>query len=138
MARPTARTGRLAQRGNPDSPHYRKQKEQERRFHDRAGDPARRWKLSDMDLQSREKRVEYSKAKDEMFRHTDIKQAPRWVVEATAKRRAGINCISHILGSVPYQDATPAPLKLSARRPADETYVRPPRSDFNYVPVIDV
>jgi polyphosphate kinase 2 len=112
--------------------------EQERRFHERAGNPARRWKLSPMDLQSREKWVEYSKAKDEMFRHTDIKQAPWWTVEADDKRRARLNCIAHILASVRYQDATPPPLKLPPRRPADEKYVRPPRSEQKFVPEIDV
>jgi polyphosphate kinase 2 len=112
--------------------------EQEKRFHDRAGNPARRWKLSPMDLQSREKWVEYSKAKDEMFRHTDIKQAPWWTVEADDKRRARLNCIAHILSSVPYQDATPPPLKLPPRRPADEKYVRPPMSEQNFVPEIEV
>src|SRR5262245_51201997 len=112
--------------------------EQERRFHERAGNPARRWKLSPMDLQSREKWMEYSKAKDEMFRFTDIKQAPWWTVEADDKRRARLNCIAHILASVPYQDATPPPLALPPRRPADENYVRPPRSEQNFVPEIEV
>src|ERR1022692_1309425 len=91
--------------------------EQERRFHERAGNPARRWKLSEMDLQSREKWVEFSKAKDEMFKHTDIKQAPWYTVEADDKRRARLNCIAHILSMFPYVDATPPPLKLPPRRP---------------------
>lgn len=91
-----------------------------------------------MDLQSREKWVEYSKAQDEMFRHTDIKQAPWWTVEADDKRRARLNCIAHILSSVPYQDATPPPLKLPPRQPGDASYVRPPRSDQNFVPNVDV
>jgi polyphosphate kinase 2 len=112
--------------------------EQERRFHERVGNPARRWKLSPMDIESRDKWVEYSRAKDEMFRHTDIKQAPWWTVEADDKRRARLNCIAHILSSVTYQDATPPPLKLPARRPPDDTYVRPPRSEQNYVPQIEV
>jgi len=107
--------------------------EQERRFHDRAGNPARRWKLSDMDLQSREKWVEFSKAKDELFKHTDIKQAPWYTVEADDKRRARLNCIGHILSMVPYEDATPPPLKLPPRRPQDDSYVRPPKSDLNIV-----
>src|SRR6202795_2234623 len=71
--------------------------EQERRFHDRAGNPARRWKLSEMDIQSRNKWVEFSKAKDEMFRHTDTKQAPWYTVEADNKRRARLNCLAHLL-----------------------------------------
>jgi polyphosphate kinase 2 len=112
--------------------------EQERRFHERAGNPARRWKLSEMDLQSREKWVEYSRAKDEMFRHTDIKQAPWYTVEADDKRRARLNCLAHILSLVPYQDATPPPLKLPPRRPPDDSYVRPPKSDQNLVPDVKV
>ena len=108
--------------------------EQERRFHDRAGNPARRWKLSDMDLQSREKWVEFSKAKDEMFKHTDIKQAPWFTVEADDKRRARLNCVAHILSMVPYEDATPPPLNLSPRKPMDDNYVRPPKTDQNIVP----
>jgi polyphosphate kinase len=108
--------------------------EQERRFHDRAGNPARRWKLSDMDLQSREKWMEFSKAKDEMFKFTDIKQAPWYTVEADDKRRARLNCIAHILSMVPYEDATPPPLSLPPRRPHDDSYVRTPKSDQNIVP----
>jgi polyphosphate kinase len=112
--------------------------EQERRFHERAGNPARRWKLSEMDIQSREKWVEFSKAKDEMFKHTDIKQAPWYDVEADDKRRARLNCIAHILSMVPYEDATPPPLKLPSRRPPDESYVRPPKSDQNIVPDVEL
>src|SRR5438270_6768144 len=112
--------------------------EQERRFHERAGNPARRWKLSEMDVQSRAKWVEYSKAKDEMFRHTDIKQAPWFTVEADDKRRARLNCIAHILSMVPYEDATPPPLKLPPRRPQDDSYVRPPKSDQNIVSDVDL
>jgi polyphosphate kinase 2 len=108
--------------------------EQERRFYDRAGNPARRWKLSDMDLQSREKWVEFSKAKDELFKHTDIKQSPWYIIEADDKRRARLNCIAHLLSMVPYEDATPPPLKLPPRRPQDGSYVRPPKSDQNIVP----
>jgi len=112
--------------------------EQEQRFHDRAGNPARRWKLSEMDIQSREKWVEFSKAKDEMFLHTDIKQAPWYTVEANDKRRARLNCIAHILSMVPYEDATPPSLKLSPRKPPDQGYVRPPKSDQNLVPDVEL
>jgi polyphosphate kinase len=112
--------------------------EQERRFHDRAGNPARRWKLSEMDLQGRDKWVEFSKAKDEMFNHTDIKQAPWYTVEGDDKRRARLNFIAHILSMVPYEDATPPPLKLSPRRPSDDSYVRPPKSDQNIVPDLEL
>jgi polyphosphate kinase len=108
--------------------------EQQRRFEERAGNPARRWKLSPIDLASMTKWVEYSKAKDDMFRYTDIKQAPWWTVEADDKRRARLNCIAHILSSVPYQDVTPPPLHLPHRRPAPGNYVRPPKSEQNFVP----
>ena len=108
--------------------------EQERRFKERAGNPARRWKLSPMDLESMPKWVEYSRAKDEMFRHTDIKKARWWTVEADDKRRARLNCIAHILSSVPYQDATPPPLNLPKRRRRKDKYKRPPRSAQHYVP----
>jgi polyphosphate kinase len=112
--------------------------EQERRFAERAGNPARRWKLSPMDLKSMDKWVEYSRAKDEMFSHTDIKQAPWWTVEADDKRRARLNCIAHILSSVPYHDATPPPLNLPRRRRRDDSYVRPPKSDQNFVPDVEL
>jgi polyphosphate kinase 2 len=108
--------------------------EQERRFKERAGNPARRWKLSPMDLESMPKWVEYSKAKDEMFRHTDIKKAPWWTVEGDDKRRARLNCIAHILGSVPYKDATPPPLNLPKRRRRKVNYKRPPKSKQHFVP----
>lgn len=111
--------------------------EQERRFHERAGNPARRWKLSEMDIQSRERWVEFSKAKDEMFVHTDIKQSPWYTVEADDKRLARLNCIAHILSMIPYEDATPPPLKLPPRKPPDESYVRPPKSDQNIVPNVE-
>jgi polyphosphate kinase len=112
--------------------------EQERRFHDRAGNPARRWKLSEMDLQGRDKWVEFSKAKDEMFNQTDIKQAPWYTVEGDDKRHARLSFIAHILRMVPYEDATPPPLKLPPRRPSDESYVRPPKSDQNIVPDLEL
>ena len=109
-------------------------KEQKRRFEERAGNPARRWKLSPMDLESMGKWVEYSKAKDEMFRHTDIKKARWWTVEADDKRRARLNCIAHILSSVPYKDATPPPLNLPKRRVRRGSYKRPPMSSQHFVP----
>ena len=82
--------------------------------------------------------MEYSKAKDEMFRLTDIKQAPWWTVEADDKRRARLNCIAHILSSVPYKDATPPPLHLPHRRPPKGNYVRPPKWEQNFVPEVAV
>src|SRR6185312_9762011 len=107
--------------------------EQERRFRARVDDPMRRWKLSDMDLKSRELWVEYSRAKDEMFRYTDIKQAPWYVVDADDKRKARLNCISHLLSLIPYEDFTPEPITLPKRRD-DIAYVRPPMTDQTFVP----
>src|SRR5262249_48894963 len=108
--------------------------EQERRFHDRAGNPARRWKLSEMDIQAREKWVEFSKAKDEMFRHTDTELSPWYTVEADDKRRARLNCIAHLLAKIPEEPAQPPLLKLPPRRPVDDTYIRPPKWEQNIVP----
>jgi polyphosphate kinase 2 len=109
--------------------------EQERRFQARIDDPMRRWKLSPMDLESRARWVEYSRAKDDMFAVTDIKQAPWYVVNADDKRRARLNCISHLLSLVPYEDTTPAPITLPPRA-SDAGYVRPPISDQTFVPEI--
>ncbi len=109
--------------------------EQERRFQRRIHDRTRRWKLSPMDLESREKWVEYSIAKDMMFSHTDIKQAPWFVVQADQKKRARLNCISHLLSQIPYEDLTPPEIELPARK-ITKGYVRPPMSDQNFVPDI--
>lgn len=107
--------------------------EQERRFQKRLEDPTRRWKLSPMDLESRTRWVEYSKAKDEMFKYTDIKQAPWYVVNADNKKRARLNCISHFLSLIPYEDLTPEPIELPPRQ-QDIGYVRPPITDQTFVP----
>jgi polyphosphate kinase 2 len=107
--------------------------EQERRFHARLTDPMRRWKLSTLDLLSREKWVEYSRAKDDMFAHTDIKQAPWYVVDGDDKRRARLNCIAHLLSMIPYEDVIPPPPELP-ERVHDDHYVRPPISDQTFVP----
>ena len=107
--------------------------EQERRFQARIKDPTKRWKLSPMDVESRARWVEYSKAKDEMFAHTDIKQALWYVVNADDKRRARLNCISHLLSKIPYEDLTPEPIELPPR-PARGGYVRPPITDQTFVP----
>ena len=107
--------------------------EQERRFQARIEDRTRRWKLSPMDLESRTRWVEYSRAKDEMFAHTDIKQAPWYVVDADSKRRARLNCISHLLSLIPYEDLTPSPIELPPRRDS-KAYVRPPMSEQTFVP----
>jgi polyphosphate kinase len=107
--------------------------EQERRFRSRLEDPLRRWKLSPMDLDSRARWVEYSRAKDEMFVHTDIPEAPWYVVEGDDKRRARLNCMAHLLSLVPYEDVLETPLELPPR-PHESDYERPPRELFRYVP----
>jgi polyphosphate kinase 2 len=107
--------------------------EQEKRFEDRIKNPTKRWKLSPMDLQSRSKWVEYSKAKDQMFAHTDIKQVPWYVVNADDKKKARLNCIHHLLSLVSYKDLTPDPIELPPRQ-KEEGYVRPPITDQSFVP----
>ena len=110
--------------------------EQERRFQSRTTDPARRWKLSPMDLESRDRWVEYSQAKDAMFAHTNIPEAPWFTVEADDKKRARLNCISHFLSKIPYVDMTPEPLELQPRKSAPHDYVRPPRNEQFFVPQV--
>ncbi|MFP6687033.1 MAG: hypothetical protein VB934_20085, partial [Polyangiaceae bacterium] len=110
--------------------------EQERRFRDRADTPTKRWKLSPMDLKSRARWVEYSKAKDVMFEHTDIEQARWHVVNSDDKRRARLNCISHLLHSIPYEDVLPRDEIEFPERQADTSYERPPLESQNFVPEI--
>lgn len=107
--------------------------EQERRFEARINDKTKRWKLSPMDLESRARWVDFSKAKDTMFDHTDIAQAPWFVVDAEDKRRARLNCISHLLSMIPYEDRTLGSVELPPRQ-ADKGYIRPPISDQIFVP----
>lgn len=109
--------------------------EQERRFQDRLLDPTKRWKLSPMDLESRSNWMEYSKAKDEMFAYTDIKQAPWYVVDADNKKRARLNCISHLLSMIPYEDLTPEPIELPPRQ-EKIGYIRPPITDQTFIPEV--
>jgi polyphosphate kinase 2 len=108
--------------------------EQEKRFQARIKEPTKRWKLSPMDLESRRRWVDYSKAKDDMFSYTDIKQAPWYVVEADNKKCARLNCIHHLLSMIPYEDLTPEPIELPAR--IQSNYVRPPISDQTFVPQV--
>ncbi|OQA46178.1 MAG: Polyphosphate kinase 2 (PPK2) [Chloroflexi bacterium ADurb.Bin325] len=109
--------------------------EQENRFRARMEDPTKRWKLSPMDLESRSRWVEYSKAKDAMFASTDIKQAPWYVVRSDDKKRARLNVIHHLLSLIPYEDLTPEPIQLPPRQ-ADNGYVRPPITDQTFVPEV--
>jgi polyphosphate kinase 2 len=112
-------------------------REQEKRFQARIADPTKRWKLSPMDMQSRARWVEYSRAKDDMFAYTDIKQAPWYVVNADDKMCARLNCIRHLLSLIPYRDLTPEPIVLPPRQ-AEGGYVRPPISDQTFVPEVYV
>lgn len=107
--------------------------EQEQRFQARIDDPTRRWKLSPMDLESRKRWVEYSKAKDEMFAKTNIPEAPWFTVEANDKRRARLNCLDHLLNKVPWEDMTPPAMELKPR-PKQGNYKRPPYNEQFFVP----
>ncbi|KGF73587.1 hypothetical protein DO97_19135 [Neosynechococcus sphagnicola sy1] len=109
--------------------------EQELRFKDRIADPTKRWKISPMDLESRARWVEYSQAKDDMFAATDTTRSPWSVVDANDKKRARLNCISHLLSMVPYEDLTPEPIELPPRQVAVE-YERPPMSMQSFVPQV--
>jgi len=108
-------------------------KEQENRFQERIKDQTKRWKISPMDVESRDKWVEYSMAKDKMFSFTDTKQSPWFVVHADDKKRARLNCINHLLTQIHYKDLTPKPFKLPPLK-HDLAYVRPPVSDETFVP----
>jgi len=108
-------------------------KEQENRFQDRIKDPTKRWKISQMDIESRDKWVEYSMAKDKMFSYTDTRQSPWFVVPADDKRRARLNSIDHFLSLIPYKDLTVKAIKLPPLK-HDLAYVRPPITEQNFVP----
>src|ERR687890_1229348 len=111
--------------------------EQEKRFQARLKDPTKRWKLSPMDLEARNRWVDFSRAKDAMFAATDIPEAPWWVVEAEVKKRARLNVMTHLLGQVPYEDLTPEAPQLPPRPPrppVQDDYVRPPKESQNIVP----
>jgi polyphosphate kinase 2 len=107
--------------------------EQEKRFRERVRNPIKRWKLSPMDLESRKRWVEYSRAKDIMFKHTDTKRSPWWVVDADNKQRARLNCIAHLLHQIPYRDMLPVELELPPRQ-EDTGYKRPRKSSQRFVP----
>ena len=107
--------------------------EQERRFQKRLATPTKRWKLSPMDLQSREKWEEYSRAKDDMFAYTDTKHSPWYVVNADNKKAARLNCITHLLRMIPYEDLTPEPMELEPRKKKSH-YQRPPMTYQTFVP----
>jgi polyphosphate kinase len=111
--------------------------EQERRFKSRLEDPTKRWKLSPMDVESRNRWQDYSRAKDDMLVHTDIEQARWYVVNSDNKKRAHLNCIAHLLSLLPYKDMTPKKMKLPERKPElRKGYERPPLDTQNFVPEI--
>lgn len=107
--------------------------EQEKRFKSRIKDPMKRWKFSPMDLESRSRWLEYSKAKDDMFAHTDTKQVPWYVVNADNKKKARLNCISHILSQIPYEKMDWKPIKLPPL-PKHSGYIRPPMKYQTFIP----
>jgi polyphosphate kinase len=108
--------------------------EQERRFRARAEDPTRRWKLSPMDLASWSRWQDYSRAKDEMFEATDTDASPWWVVDGEIKRHARLNCISHLLASIPYEDTTPPAIEVPPRPRPESDYDRPAPEHQRFVP----
>ena len=108
--------------------------EQIRRFQSRQSDPLRQWKLSPMDLQSITRWEDYSRAKDEMFVHTDIPSAPWYTVESEDKKRSRINVINHLLNTIPWEYVEKNVPKIPERPASDNTYERPPRTQFRYVP----
>ena len=109
--------------------------EQERRFQERIHNLAKRWKISPMDVLSRSKWLEYSKAKDTMFQYTDIKQAPWYVVKSDNKLRARLNCIHHLLSLIPYREIEQEEIQLPVKQ-SDVGYVRPPVTDQTFVPEV--
>ena len=107
---------------------------QEKRFRGRADEPTKRWKISTMDLEARSRWVEFSKAKDAMFDHTDNIDCPWWVVLADDKKRARLNCIAHLLSQIKYKDVLPKDSPKFPARQADDKYKRPPREKQRFVP----
>lgn len=108
--------------------------EQVKRFESRREDPLRRWKLSPMDLESITRWEDYSRAKDEMFIHTDIPSAPWYTVESEDKKRSRINVISHLLSTIPYEHIEREMPTIPERPESEASYERPPRTEFRYVP----
>jgi len=110
--------------------------EQDRRFQDRINDPMKAWKFSKIDLEGRDRWEEFSRAKDEMFKYTDTKESPWWVVEGDVKKRARLNCIHHLLTQITYEDVLPGPFTLPERKRSELGYVRPPIDSQTYVPEV--
>ncbi|MFT2090946.1 polyphosphate kinase 2 [Paraglaciecola sp. 2405UD69-4] len=106
--------------------------EQEKRFQERLTNPLKRWKFSDMDLVSRSKWAEYSKAKDLMFEYTDTKHSPWYVVDADDKKAARLNCIDHMLSKIEYQAVQYPSVTLPEVNKT--SYQRPPNNQYNHIP----
>jgi polyphosphate kinase 2 len=109
------------------------EEEQEIRLQGRLNDPTKVWKLSPMDIESRDKWMEYSRAKDEMFSYTDTKISPWYVVQADDKKRARLNCINHLLSKIQYKEVPVSEMKLEPRK-VHKGYVRPPLNEQTFVP----
>ncbi len=110
--------------------------EQERRFQSWMQDPRTRWRLTNIDREARQRWVQYSKAKDSMMAHTNINEAPWYVVNAEIQEHAHLNTMAHILNLLTYKDLTPELEKLEPRPEQDTNYVRPPMSEQNFVPEV--
>lgn len=110
--------------------------EQERRFQSWMADPRTRWKFTPVDQEARQRWVQYSKAKDAMMAHTNIDEAPWYVVDAEIKEHSQLNCLAHMLSLIPYKDLTPDLMELPPREQEDTGYVRPPMSTQNLVPEV--
>ena len=108
--------------------------EQDRRFQDRIDDPMKAWKFSDMDLEGRDRWEDYSRAKDDMIKFTDTKDSPWWIVNGDDKKCARLNCMSHLLTMIPYEEIPHKPYKLPPRKEASKGYVRPPIDSQTFVP----
>ena len=106
--------------------------EQRKRFSSRNLESYKRWKLSEVDLAEHRLFDHFSQAKDMTFEYTDIKQAPWFVVPADDKKKARLNCMSHILSQIPYEDVIREPLQLPELEPLN--YIRPPMNEQTFVP----
>ncbi len=110
--------------------------EQDRRFQERIDNPLKRWKFSETDLEGRNRWEEFSRAKDDMFKYTDTRDCPWWVVEGDSKKRARLNCIHHLLTQIPYEDVLPVCFELPPRAKSRAGYVRPPMDSQTHVPEV--
>ncbi len=109
--------------------------EQEKRFKERINTPLKRWKISEMDMASRTHWIDYSVAKDMMFRYTDTKQAPWYVVEGDDKQKARLNCMSHLLSLIPYEKVPYEKIQLPDLQ--DKIgYMRPPKDEQTHIPEV--